>query len=295
MPADPAVPEKRAPLTVPDLRRAKAEGRKIAMISVPDYPMALWAERAGADMVVVGDSLGMTVYGHANTLPVTLEQMIAHTAAVRRGAPRTFCLVSMPYGSYATPEIAIVSALRLMKEGGADAVKMQGGREKADIVRAIAASGVPVMSHVGMCPHMMHHYGGFKLQGRTAAEALGLIEDGRAVEAAGAIGFEIEAVPAPVARAIDAAVRCFTFGIGAGPACTGQILLGADLMGAFDAFKPKFAKRYADVNSVAQRAFDDYVADVRSGGFPDADHSYAMRPEEEEALAAELERMTREA
>lgn len=277
-------------LTIPDLAAAKREGRRLAMISVPDYPMALWAERAGADMVVVGDSLGMTVYGHGNTLPVTMDQMVAHTQAVRRGAPGTFCLVSMPYGSYATPEIAIANALRLMKEGGADAVKMQGGREKAAVIRAIADSGVPVMSHVGMCPHLMHHYGGFKLQGRTAGEALALIEDGKAVEAAGAIGFEIEAVPAPVARAIDAAVEVFTFGIGAGNACTGQILLGADLMGAFDAFKPKFAKRYADVNAVAQKAFADYVADVRDGGFPDADHSYSMNAEEEARLAQALSR-----
>lgn len=275
-------------LTVPDLAQRKAAGEPVVMISVADYPMALWAERAGADMVVVGDSLGMVVYGHANTLPVTMDQMVAHTQAVRRGAPDTFCLVSMPYGSYATPELGVLNAIRLMKEGGADAVKMQGGKEKSAVIRAIADSGVPVMSHVGMCPHLMHHYGGFKLQGRTAAEALSLVEDGIAVEAAGAIGFEIEAVPAPVAAAIDSAVKVFTFGIGAGSACTGQILLGADLMGAFDAFKPKFAKRYADVNSVAQAAFDAYVADVRAGSFPDADHSYAMKPEEEARLAEAL-------
>lgn len=272
-------------LTIPALRQAKVEGRRIAMISVPDYPMALWAERAGADVVVVGDSLGMTVYGYPNTLPVTMDQMVAHTQAVCRGAPNTLCIVSMPYGSYATPEIGVANALRLIKEGGADAVKMQGGREKVDVIRAIAASGVPVMSHVGMCPHMMHHYGGFKLQGRTAEAASGLIEDGRAIEAAGAIGFEIEAVPAPVARAIDAAVEIFTFGIGAGAGCTGQILLGADLMGAFDAFKPKFAKRYADVNAVALQAFADYVADVQSGTFPDDAHAYAMAPDQEERLA----------
>lgn len=272
-------------LTIPALRRAKTEGRRIAMISVPDYPMALWAERAGADVVVVGDSLGMTVYGYPNTLPVTMDQMVAHTQAVRRGAPETFCIVSMPYGAYATPEIGVANGLRLIREGGADAVKMQGGCEKVDVIRAIAASGVPVMSHVGMCPHMMHHYGGFKLQGRTADAAVGLIEDGRAIEAAGAIGFEIEAVPAPVARAIDAAVDIFTFGIGAGAGCTGQILLGADVMGAFDAFKPKFAKRYADVNAVAGRAFADYVADVHEGTFPDDAHAYAMAPDQEALLA----------
>jgi 3-methyl-2-oxobutanoate hydroxymethyltransferase len=280
--------ETRGKLTVPTLKARKAAGEKVAMISVPDYPMAVWAERAGADMVVVGDSLAMVTYGHANTLPLTVGQMIAHTQAVRRGAPNTFCLTSMPYGSYATPEIGIANALRLMKEGGADAVKMQGGKEKAAIIRAIADAGIPVMSHIGMCPHFMHHYGGFKLQGRTATEAAALVEDGIAVEQAGAIGFEIEAVPASVAQIIDAHVSIFTFGIGAGPACCGQILLGADLMGAFDAFKPKFAKRYAEVVTAAVGAFVAYTDDVRSGRFPDDDHSYHMKPEEEALIASEL-------
>lgn len=278
-------------LTVPDLKARKADGAKVAMISVPDYPMAVWAERAGADMVVVGDSLAMVTYGHANTLPLTVDQIIAHTQAVRRGAPNTFCLTSMPYGSYPTPEIAISNALRLMKEGGADAVKMQGGKEKTPIIRAIADAGIPVMSHIGMCPHFMHHYGGFKLQGRTAEEAARLVEDGIAVEEAGAIGFEIEAVPAPVARLIDEHVSIFTFGIGAGPACCGQILLGADLLGAFDAFKPKFAKRYAAIAETAVEAFAAYNDDVRSGRFPDGDHSYGMKPEEEARLAEALKRL----
>jgi 3-methyl-2-oxobutanoate hydroxymethyltransferase len=197
-------------------------------------------------------------------------------------------MVSMPYGSYATPDIGVVNALRLMKEGGADVVKMQGGREKAPIIRAIADAGVPVMSHVGMCPHFVHRYGGFKLQGRTADEALAIIDDGIAIEQAGACGFEIEAVPAPVAKAIDDAVDIFTFAIGAGPASCGQLLLAFDLLGVFDQFKPKFTKRYAQIADIAVAALKEYAADVRSGKFPDALHSYGMKPEEVERLERAL-------
>jgi 3-methyl-2-oxobutanoate hydroxymethyltransferase len=282
--------EERKKLTVPDLRLRKQAGGKVVMASIPDYPSAIWAERAGIDIAAVGDSLGMVSYGHPNTLPVTVDMMIAHAQAVRRGAPNCMIMVSMPYGAYATPDIGVVNALRLMKEGGADVVKMQGGREKVPIIRAIADAGVPVMSHVGMCPHFMHQYGGFKLQGRTAEEALSMIEDGRAIEAAGAVGFEIEAVPAPVAAAVDAAVDIFTFAIGAGPASCGQLLLAFDLLGVFDQFKPKFTKRYANVSEIAVAALKEFASEVRAGTFPDADHSYGMNPEEaaklREALAA---------
>jgi 3-methyl-2-oxobutanoate hydroxymethyltransferase len=280
--------EERKKLTVPDLKARKKAGERVVMVSVPDYPMAIWAERAGVDIAAVGDSLGMVSYGHPNTLPVTIDMMIQHAQAVRRGAPNCMILVSMTYGSYATPEIAVVNALRLMKEGGADVVKMQGGREKAHIVKAIADAGVPVMSHVGMCPHFVHQYGGFKLQGKTAAEALEIIEDAKAIEAAGAVGFEIEAVPTPVAEAVDKAVEIFTFGIGAGGASTGQLLLGMDLLGMFDQFKPKFSKRFAQISDIATEALKSYVAEVRGKSFPDADHSYGMKPEEAAKLAAAL-------
>ena len=276
--------EERKRLTVPDLRAKKKANEKVVMVSTPDFPSAVWAERAGIDIAAVGDSLGMTNYGHPNTLPVTVDMMIQHAQAVRRGAPNCMVLVAMPYGSYATEEIGVLNALRIMKEGGADVVKMQGGREKAHIVKAIADAGVPVMSHVGMCPHFVHLYGGFKLQGRTAAEAERIIEDGIAIEKAGACGFEIEAVPAPVAKAVDDAVEIFTFGIGAGPASCGQLLLGYDLLGVFDQFKPKFTKRYAQLSDIAVSALKAYAADVRAGTFPDAEHSYSMKPEEVEKL-----------
>jgi 3-methyl-2-oxobutanoate hydroxymethyltransferase len=230
----------------------------------------------------------MTNYGHPNTLPVTVDMMIQHAQAVRRGAPNCMVLVAMPYGSYATAEIGVLNALRIMKEGGADVVKMQGGKEKAPIIKAIADAGVPVMSHVGMCPHFMHLYGGFKLQGKTADEAMRIIEDGKAIEEAGACGFEIEAVPVPVAKAVDEAVDIFTFAIGAGPASCGQLLLGYDLLGVFDQFKPKFTKRYAELSSVAVEALKAYANEVRDGKFPDADHSYGMKAEEADKLQSML-------
>ena len=282
--------EARKKLTVPDLIARKKAGERVVMASIPDYPTAVWAARAGIDIAGVGDSLGMVSYGFANTLPVTIDMMIQHAQAVRRGAPNCMILVSLTYGSYATPDMAVANAVRLMKEGGADVVKMQGGREKAHIIKAIADAGVPVMSHVGMCPHFVHQYGGFKLQGRTAAEAMRIVDDALAIQEAGACGFEIEAVPAPVAKAVDEAVDIFTFSIGAGPASCGQLLLAFDLLGVFDQFKPKFTKRYANLSEVAVAALKTYADEVRAGRFPDADHSYTMKPEEasrlEELVAA---------
>jgi 3-methyl-2-oxobutanoate hydroxymethyltransferase len=206
--------------------------------------------------------------------------MIEHTKAVIRGAPNTMTLVAMPYGSYATPELAVANALRLMKESGVDAVKLQGGRERFAVIKAVADAGVPVMSHVGMCPHFVHSYGGFKLQGRSAEDALKIVDNARAIEEAGAIGLEIEAVPPEVGAAVEAAVGIFTFSIGAGGAGCGQLLIGADLIGAFDSFKPKFAKRYGNVGEVATQAFAAYVEDVRGKRFPAEEHCYRMKPEE---------------
>ncbi|MEM9059058.1 MAG: 3-methyl-2-oxobutanoate hydroxymethyltransferase [Pseudomonadota bacterium] len=280
--------EARKKLTIPDLAACKAAGERLVMVAVGEVLTATWAERAGVDIVGVGDSLGMTLHGHENTLAMTVDQMIMHCQAVRRGAPNTFCLVSMPYGSYATPEIAVVNATRLMKESGAEAVKLQGGREMFHIIKAVADAGIPVMSHVGLLPHRVHMLGGFKMQGRTAEDALKIIDNARAIEEAGAIGLEIEAMPYEVGKAVDEAVSIFTFSIGAGSAGTCQLLNGYDLIGAFDTFKPKFAKRYGNIAEIATQAFTDYAAEVRAGTFPDADHSYKMNPEESEKLARAL-------
>ena len=275
-------------LTIPDLAAKKAAGERLVMVAVGEALTAAWAERAGIDIIGVGDSLGMTLHGHENTLAITVDQMIDHTRAVRRGAPNTLCLVSMPYGSYATPEIAVVNATPLMKESGAEAVKLQGGREMFDVIKAVADAGIPVMSHVGLLPHRVHLAGGFKMQGRTAEDALTIIDNARAIEEAGAIGLEIEAMPYEVGKAVDEAVSIFTFSIGAGAAGTCQLLNGYDLIGSFDTFKPKFAKRYGNVAEVATKAFADYAADVRAGRFPDDEHSYKMNPEEAARLAAAL-------
>jgi len=282
------MPSDRTRLTIPDLAARKAAGDKLVMVAVGEAMSAAWAERAGVDIVGVGDSLGMTLYGHDNTLPMTVEQMIEHARAVRRGAPNTLCLVSMPYGSYATADMAVTNAVRMMKESGAEAVKLQGGREMFDIIKAVADAGVPVMSHVGLLPHYVHRHGGFKMQGKTADDALHIIDNARAIEEAGAVGLEIEAMPHEVGKAVDAAVDIFTFSIGAGSAGSCQLLNGYDLIGAFDTFKPKFAKRYGNIAEVATQAFADFAADVRAGTFPDADHSYEMRPQEAEKLAGLL-------
>ncbi len=280
--------EERKRLTLPDLAQKKRDGERLVMVAVADFLTAQWAERGGVDIVGVGDSLGMTVYGHENTLPMTVDQMISHTQAVKRGAPNTFCLVSMPYGSYATKDVAALNAVRMMKESGAEAVKLQGGREMFDIIKAVADAGVPVMSHVGLLPHFVHRYGGFKMQGRTAEDALKIIDNAKAIEEAGAIGLEIEAMPYEVGKAVDDAVSIFTFSIGAGSAGTCQLLNGYDLIGSFDTFKPKFAKRYGNVNEVAINAFSAYAEDVRKGSFPDEDHSYKMKSEEVEKLTKAL-------
>lgn len=272
--------EPREKLTLPQLAAKKASGVRLVMVAVGEVLTARWAERAGVDIVGVGDSLGMTLHGHENTLAMTVDQMIMHCQAVRRGAPNTLCLVPMPYGSYATPDLAVTNAVRMMKESGADALKLQLGREGAHIIRAVADAGVPIMSHVGLLPHKIHQMGGFKMQGRTAEAAIDIIADARAIEAAGAIGLEIEAMPYEVGKAVDEAVSIFTFSIGAGAAGTCQLLNGYDLLGAFDTFKPKFAKRYANLAETATAAFAAYADDVRAGRFPDAEHSYQMKPEE---------------
>ena len=275
-------------LTIPELIEKKAHGERLAMVAVGEAMSAAWAERAGVDIIGVGDSLGMTLHGHQNTLQITVDQMIMHILAVRNGAPNTMTIASMPYGSYATEEKAVENAVQMMKESGADALKLQLGKEGINIIKAVVDAGVPIMSHVGLLPHKVHLLGGFKMQGKTANAAIELIEDAKAIEDAGAIGLEIEAMPYEVGKAVDAAVSIFTFSIGAGSAGTCQLLNGYDLLGAFDTFKPKFAKRYANLSEVATKAFSDYVNEVQLGKFPDVDHSYKMKEEEIKKLNNEL-------
>ena len=275
-------------LTIPELNDKKAQGERLAMVAVGEAMSAAWAERAGVDIIGVGDSLGMTLHGHQNTLQITVDQMIMHILAVRNGAPNTMTIASMPYGSYATEKKAVENAIKIMKESGVDALKLQLGSEGANIIKAVADAGVPIMSHVGLLPHKVHLLGGFKMQGRTADAAIEIIENAEAIEDAGAIGLEIEAMPYEVGKAVDDAISIFTFSIGAGSAGTCQLLNGYDLLGAFETFKPKFAKRYANLSEVATKAFSDYIKEVQTGEFPDADHSYKMKEEEIKKLKQEL-------
>ena len=275
-------------LTLPELTEKKAKGERLAMVAVGEAMSAAWAERAGVDIIGIGDSLGMTLHGHQNTLQITVDQMIMHILAVRNGAPNTMTIASMPYGSYATEKKAVENAIKMMKESGVDALKLQLGKEGSNIIKAVADAGVPIMSHVGLLPHKVHLLGGFKMQGRTAEAAIEIIENAQAIEDAGAIGLEIEAMPYEVGKAVDDAVSIFTFSIGAGSAGTCQLLNGYDLLGAFDTFKPKFAKRYANLSEVATKAFSDYIKEVQTGEFPDADHSYKMKEEEIKKLKQEL-------
>ena len=275
-------------LTIPELNDKKAQGERLAMVAVGEAMSAAWAERAGVDIIGVGDSLGMTLHGHQNTLQITVDQMIMHILAVRNGAPNTMTIASMPYGSYATEKKAVENAIKIMKESGVDALKLQLGSEGANIIKAVADAGVPIMSHVGLLPRKVHLLGGFKMQGRTADAAIEIIENAEAIEDAGAIGLEIEAMPYEVGKAVDDAISIFTFSIGAGSAGTCQLLNGYDLLGAFETFKPKFAKRYANLSEVATKAFSDYVQEVQKGKFPDADHSYKMKEEEIKKLKQKL-------
>lgn len=229
--------------TIQDIRDSKTSGEKMVYTSVPDYTSAQWAEAAGVDVVVVGDSLAMIAHGHANTIPATMDMMVMHAQSVRRGAPNTFSLGCMPYQSYNTVDRALTNATRFMQDAGCDAVKPQGGRSQQDILKALVAAGIPTASHIGMAPHRVAMYGGFKIQGRTAETAMEILEDAFAIQDAGCFMLEFEAVPAPIARLISEQLEIPTIGIGAGAGTDGQILLSYDLLGVFTDFKPKFTDR----------------------------------------------------
>jgi 3-methyl-2-oxobutanoate hydroxymethyltransferase len=267
-------------LTVPDLLRIKREKKKIVLLSVPDATTADLAERAGVDIVCLGDSLGMVTLGYSTTIPVTMDDMIRHGQAVRRGAPNTFLLACMPYQSYQTPEVGLHNAARFMQEVGADAVKIQGGQRVKHIIKAISEAGIPCMSHIGLVPHTVALIGGFKVQGRTADDAMKIYDDAFAIQEAGAIGIEIEAIPPAVTETITTDLDIITYGIGAGSECDGQILIAWDMLGFFDLFKPKFVKRYASMAQIAIQAISKYADEVRKGEFPEAEHTYMMDKDE---------------
>jgi len=275
--------------TIGEIRDSKTSGEKMVYTSVPDYTSARWAEMAGVDVAVVGDSLAMVAHGHANTIPASMDMMVLHSMAVRRGAPNTFVLGCMPYQSYHTVDRALANATRFMQEAGCDAVKPQGGKSQAHILKALVDAGIPTASHIGLTPHTIAVFGGFKIQGRTADAAMKILEDALAIQDAGCFMLEFEAVPAAIAKVISEQLEIPTIGIGAGAGTDGQILLSYDLLGVFTDFKPKFTKRYANLTEVAVAGLSKYVEEVKAGTFPDDDHSYGVDPKEYETFLRRVE------
>ena len=279
-----------AKVTVPDIVAAKRAGRKITMMTAYDAAFATLVEASGIDVILVGDSLGMVVLGYPTTVPVTMDDMVQHAAAVARGAHRPLLVGDLPFGSYqASTADALGNAARFLKEAGMDAVKLEGGREVVETVRALVDNGIAVMAHVGLTPQRVAQLGGFKVQAKTARAARRLIDDALALEGAGAFSIVLESVPAPVARLASERLVIPTIGIGAGPSCDGQVLVLHDVLGLFGEFKPKFAKRYADLGPLVIDALRRFDADVREGRFPDAEHSFPMKESERLSLEESLQ------
>ena len=283
-------PAERKKRTIGEIRDSKKTGEKMVYTSVPDYTSAKWAEMAGVDVCVVGDSLAMVAHGHPSTIPATMDMMVMHALAVRRGAPNTFVLGCMPYQSYHTPERALANATRFMQEAACDAVKPQGGKSQAHVLKALVDAGIPTASHIGLTPHTIAMFGGFKVQGRTAEAAIKILEDALAIQDAGCFMLEFEAVPAKIAAVISKQLEIPTIGIGAGVGTDGQILLCHDLLGVFTDFKPKFTKRFSNLTEVAVKGITQYINEVKSGAFPDDDHSYGVDEKEYEKFLGLVEK-----
>ena len=271
----------RKKITPVDVQAMKKQGKRITMLTAYDYPMALLEDRAGIDIILVGDSLAMTVLGYENTLPVTMDEMIHHTKAVVRGAKHPLIIGDMPFMSYNSSEReAILNAGRFMKEAGADAVKLEGGASVKETVRAIVRGGIPVMGHIGLTPQTISMLGGFKVQGKDAQAAQKIIDDALALQDAGAFSVLLEAVPAPIAKMVTERLTVPTIGIGAGVHCDGQVLVVHDMLGLFDRFTPKFAKKYVNLSEVILKALDAYKEEVIKGEFPTDQHSFHIDEKE---------------
>jgi 3-methyl-2-oxobutanoate hydroxymethyltransferase len=271
----------RKKVTTLTFRQKKERGEPITMLTAYDYPTAMAIDRAGIDSILVGDSLGMVVLGYVNTLPVTMDEMLHHARAVARGAKSAMLVGDMPFMSYqVSAEKALENAGRFIQQGGMDAIKLEGGRERADAVRAIVGAGIPVMGHLGLTPQSVHQLGGFRAQGKTAGAAKKLLEDAKILEDAGAFSLVLESVPARLAEFISQQISIPTIGIGAGVGCDGQVLVTHDLLGLFERFTPKFVKQYANFHEIMNKAFTDYVDDVETKRFPAVEHTVEMTDEE---------------
>lgn len=279
----------RAKISVPDLGAMKQRGERIAMVTVYDAPSARLAEAAGIDVALVGDSAAMTMLGHESTLPITVEEMLMLTRAVARGASRPLIVSDMPFGSFQpSDEVAVQNASRFLKDGGADAVKIEGAGPILRRVEAIVDAAIPVMGHIGLTPQSVKLLGGYKPQGRTAVKARRLVDAARALERAGCFAIVLEAIPAAVAAHITSALTIPTIGIGAGPRCDGQVLVWQDLLGISAGRVPRFVKRYAEIGAETRAALEAYVGDVRAGRFPEEHHTYPMPEHELDLFEVEL-------
>ena len=256
-----------------------SKGARLAMLTAYDYPTARLPAEAGIDLILVGDSLGMVVLGYDSTLPVTVDDMVHHTKAARRGAPGAFLVADMPFLSYGTVEQALACAARLMKDAGADSVKLEGGEEVVPVVEGLVRAGVPVLGHVGLTPQTASALGGYKLQGKDEANARRIMDGAMALERAGCWGVVLELVPSPLARLITQRIGIPTIGIGAGAHCDGQVLVFHDLVGLISGFTPTFVKRYAEAGAAIRDAIARYAAEVRSGEFPGEGQSFRMKDE----------------
>ena len=279
----------RKKVTTLTFQQKKEHGEVITMLTAYDYPTAMAMDKAGVDSILVGDSLAMVVLGYENTLPVTMEEMLHHARAVARGAKSALLVGDMPFMSYqVSVEDAVRNAGRFLQNGGMDAVKLEGGRERADAVHAIVGAGIPVMGHLGLTPQSVHQLGGFRAQGKTASAAKRLVEDAKILEDAGAFSLVLESVPARLAEYISKQISIPTIGIGAGAGCDGQVLVTHDLLGLFERFTPKFVKQYAQLHEELNKAFTNYIEDVKNRDFPAIEHIVEMTDEEWE----EFERLS---
>jgi 3-methyl-2-oxobutanoate hydroxymethyltransferase len=277
-------------VSVLDVKQAKEQGRKLTMLTAYDYPLGLMAAESGVDIVLVGDSLGMVVMGLNGTVEVTMEDMIHHIKAVVRGCDGPLIVGDMPFMSYNTSiREAIINAGRLMKEGGCDVVKLEGGVDFAPTIASIVKAGIPVQGHIGLTPQTASALGGFKMQGKDAAAAKQIIDDARALEDAGVFSMILEAVPAPLGQLVAEAVKVPVIGIGAGPDVDGQVLVFHDVVGLFDRFVPKFVKQYTNVRKIVIEALKEYNQDVIAGTFPGPEHSFKMPDEALEQLKKMIE------
>ena len=274
-------PPKNEKINTRTFRLKKERGEKLTMLTAYDYLTARAVDLAGIDSILVGDSLGMVILGYENTLPVTMEDMLHHARAVSRGASRALLIGDMPFMSYqVSPSAALENAGRFLQEAGMDAVKLEGGRERIDAVRKIVGAGIPVLGHIGLTPQSVHQLGGFRAQGRTADEAVGLLEDALSLEEAGCFGLVLESVPTRLAELISTRLAIPTIGIGAGSGCDGQVLVTHDLLGIFDKFTPRFVKEYKILHQEIHQAFLAYKDEVEQGVFPGPEHSFSIPDQE---------------